>query len=61
MFSAEEMAVPVPESFDSAAKWPECKTILQIREPERVRFVLGDCCCGGDERPLLHRRHRQGP
>ena len=39
VFSAEEMAVPVPESFDSAAKWPECKTILQIRD----QSACGSC------------------
>ena len=38
-FTATELADPIPESFDSAAKWPQCKTISQIRD----QSMCGSC------------------
>ena len=32
VFTAHELAMPIPASFDSAAAWPQCPTITQIRD-----------------------------
>ena len=39
VFTAAERADPIPESFDSAEKWPDCKTIPQIRD----QSACGSC------------------
>ncbi|KPI89806.1 CPC cysteine peptidase Clan CA family C1 Cathepsin B-like (CPC) [Leptomonas seymouri] len=32
VFTKEELAQTIPESFDSAENWPQCKTITEIRD-----------------------------
>lgn len=32
VFTAAELAAPIPDSFDSATNWPNCPTITQIRD-----------------------------
>lgn len=32
VFTADELREPIPESFDAATKWPDCKTITDIRD-----------------------------
>ena len=39
VFTAAELAAPIPESFDSATQWPQCKTIPLIRD----QSACGSC------------------
>ena len=39
VFTDEELAVPVPESFDAAEQWPNCPTITNIRD----QSACGSC------------------
>ena len=32
VFTAEELSQEIPESFDSATNWPQCKTVAEIRD-----------------------------
>ena len=57
VFTAAELAEPIPESFDAAERWPECETIRHIWDQSNC----GSCWAVGAASAISDRLCTAGP